>query len=277
MAQIIAANADKVVAWAPIPPGGTLVGVTGEIHVMGAEARTIVETSVYGFSGRVEPVIDPDGVLNMDTFWDNMVSKPGSVAIDGTVQLDYDWDTTDTDPDVSIGEMDINAVSGMPDQGSDIFKAQLEHLSFAKNGRGWAAGTPDTWVPTDYKTFRSSKKISAGKLPAYAMLAFSSPIIDQEETAHTMLGGADSARDWALLSNLRNVMQDFWRINTGMIEAGAESPYAEASLAIENLAAPEIVQPATAIIKTDSFTVVCQTQWVLEFPDSMVKGVIDAR
>ena len=173
--------------------------------------------------------------------------------------------------------MDVNAVSGFPDQGSDIFKAMLHHLSFAQAGKGWAAGSPDTYVPTDVKTFRSQRRIGAGKLPAYAMLAFSSPGIDDEEVAHTMLGGTTAARDWALLSNLRNVMQDFWRMNTGMIESGAESPYTEASQAIENLAAPELVQPATDILVEDTYTVVCQAEWVLNFPDSFVKGVIDAR
>lgn len=275
---MVAADTDRVIAWAPIPAGGTLLGVQGEIHVIGPEGKTLLQTVVYGFSGRVEPVIDPDGTLAMDTFWDNMVSKPGPVSVTAADnKLDYDWDTTDADPDVAIGEMDINAVSGMPDQGSDIFKGQIEHLSFAKGGRGWAAGSPDTYTPTDFKTFRSSKKIGAGKLPAYAMLAFSSPILTEEETAHTMLGGTTAARDWAILGNLRNVMQDFWRINTGMVEATAESPYDLASLAIENLAAPEIVQPATAIITTAQYTVVCQAEWLLDFPDAMVKGIIDAR
>lgn len=245
---------------------------------MGNNRKSVEATNVYGFSGRVEPVIDPDGTLNMDTFWDNMVSKPGpNVVAAATTELDYDFDSTDTDPDVEIGEMDINAVSGMPDQGSDIFKGQIEHLTFAKQGKGWTAGTPDTWLPTDFKTFRSTKTIAAGKLPAYAMLAFSSPGVDNEEVAHTMLGGTTAARDWGLLGNLRNVMQDFWRINAGMVEAGAESPYAEASEAIENLAAPDIVQPTTAIIEEAEYTVICQAQWVLDFPDAMVKGIIDAR
>lgn len=267
-----------MIAWAPIPPGGTLQGVTGEIHVIGSEGKTIITTGVYGFSGRVEPVIDPDGVLAMDTLWDNMVTKPEQVAVGaGVLGIDYDWDTVVAGADVEIGDLDVSAVSGMPDQGSDIFKAQLIHVSFAQAGRGWAAGTPDTYVPTDLKTFRSNRVIGAGKLPAYAMLAFSSPGIDDEETAHTMLGGTTAARDWALLGNLKNVMEDFWRINTGMIEAGAESPYAEASSAIENLAAPELVQPTTDILLEDTYTVICQARWDLEFPDSFVKGVIDGR
>ena len=92
-----------------------------------------------------------------------------------------------------------------------------------------------------------------------------------------MLGGADSSRDWAMLSNLRNVMEDFWRINTGMVESGAESPYAIASSRIEDLAVPKLVQPTTDILTEDTYTVLCRALWVLDFPDSMVKGVIDAR
>lgn len=278
MAQLVGPDTDRVISWAPIPPGGFVLEVTGEIHVIGSEGKTIITTGAYGFSGRVEPVIDPDGVLAMDTLWDNMVSKPSDAVIGaGGIAIDYDWDTTVGAADVEIGQMDVHGVSGMPDQGSDIFKGQIQHLSFAQAGRGWAAGTPDTYVPTDLKTFRSRKKIGAGKLPAYAMLAFSSPGIDDEETAHTMLGGTTAARDWAILGNLRNVMQDFWRINTGMVEAGAESPYAEMSAAIEDLAAPVLVQPTTDIVLEDTYTVLCQAQWLLEFPDAMVKGIIDGR
>lgn len=267
-----------MVAWAPLPPGGSLRSVTGEIHVIGSEAKTIITTGAWGFSGRVEPVVDPDGSLAMDTFWDNMVSKPGdTTTAQDTNTLDYDFDTTDGGADVEIGQVDVQEVSGFPDQGSDIFRGNINLLSFAQAGKGWAAGSPDTYVPTDIKTFRSTKTIGAGKLPAYAMLAFSSPGIDDEEVSHTMLGGADSSRDWAMLSNLRNVMEDFWRINTGMVESGAESPYAIASSRIEDLSAPKLVQPTTDILTEDTYTVLCRALWVLDFPDSMVKGVIDAR
>lgn len=277
-AGTVASNADKVVAWAPIAPGGKLLAVTGELHMIGPEGTLIGIISPYGFSGRVEPIIDPDGTLNMDTLWDQMVSKPGDVSsAPQTNSLDYDWDTSDTDPDVEVGVMDVNALSGMMDQGSDIFQGRMEYVSFAKTPRGWAAGSPDTYTPTDVKTFRSTRTIGKPSMntPAYALLAVSSPALADEEVAHTMLGGTNSSRDWAILSNLKNIMEDFWRINTGMIETGAENPYDIASQQVENLVVPEIVQPSTAIIEAETWTWFCRANWTLEFPDTFVKGVLD--
>lgn len=276
----VASPTDSVVAWAPIAPGGKLLSVTGELHMLGPEGVQINRITPYGFSGRVEPVIDPDGTLDMNTLWDQMVSKPEeNTASAGNDVLDYDWDSSDTDPDVEVGEMDINALSGMMDQGSDIFQGRMEYVSFAKTPRGWAAGTPDTYNPTDVKTFRSTKVIAkpSMNMPAYALLAVSSPELGEEEVSHTMLGGVNASRDWSILQNLKNVMEDFWRINTGMIEAGAENPYDIASAAIENLVVPELVQPSTAIIESATWTWFCRAEWVLDFPDSFVKGVLDGR
>jgi hypothetical protein len=275
-AGTVASDSDKVVAWAPIAPGGKLLSVTGELHMIGPEGTLIGIGSPYGFSGRVEPVVDPDGVLSMDTLWDHMVTKPGPISVDTTDRIDFDWDSQDTAPDVEIGEIDVTDITGMLDQGSDIFPGRIEMVSFAKTPRGWIAGTPDTYVPTDYKTFRSSKVIAkpSENMPAYAMLAVSSPALGDEETSHTMLGGANSARDWGILQNLRSIMEDFWRINAGMIESSAESPYDHASVAVENLVVPPIVQPSTAIIEAETWTWICQADWLLDFPDSMVPGIL---
>lgn len=275
-AGVVASNADVVCAWSPIAPGGKLLSVSGELHMIGPEGTLIGIASPYGFSGRVEPVIDPDGVLTMDTLWDQMVTKPGPISIDTTDRIDYDWDTADTGPDVEVGEMDQTQIAGYLDQGSDIFPGRIEMVSFAKTPRSWTAGTPDTYTPTDYKTFRSSKVIAkpSETTPAYAMLAVSSPALADEETSHTMLGGVNSGRDWGILQNLKSIMDDFWRINAGMIEDGAESPYDHASIAVENLVVPPIVQPSTAIIEAETWTWICVADWLLDFPDSMVPGIL---
>lgn len=275
---ILAANSDRVCAYSPIAPGGTLVSVQGEIHMVGPEATPTAIFNAYGFSGSLEPLIDPDSSIDLNTFWDNMVVKPGPAASSaGSVNFDWDFDTTDTSPDVAVGELDLNAVAGLLTPGKEIIAPRIEWVSAAKN-RGLGhdpAATPYDYQPTSYKTFRSNRRLAAQEgQAAYAMLALSSPILDNEDITQSTLA---TPADWAILGNLKNVMQDFWRVNAGMVDAGAESPYVEASLAIEELVAPDIVQPSTATIAAVQWTWLCHATWLLEFPDSSVPKTLDGR
>lgn len=273
----LSSNTDEVVAWAPIPAEGKLLSVQGALHVIGAEETRLDRFGGYGVSAELIPLVDPDGGLSLDVFWDEMVSKtdPAVVAA-ATTEVDFDWDTVDSAPDVEPGEIDLAAMTGLVQHSKQIMAPHLEWLSFAKgpqSGFFRVDGGTDHYVPTSYKTFRASRTLVADKLPHIAMIALSAPAFDQEEVSHSL---ETSAGSWGILSNLDNVMDDFWRINAGLIESSAESPYAEISAQIENLVAPEIIMPSTATIVTSSFTFLCTATWLLDFPDESFPGVLKA-
>lgn len=281
MSGLLTSNVDSVCAWAPLPPGAKVLGVQGEVHILGPEDFPTRQFTGWGMSGYVEPLVDPDGSITLDTFWDNMVTKPTvPTVLAATNTVDLDFDSTDTGPDVEVGEIDITRMTTDLAPGKVLMEPHLEMLSFAKNRQGgWHAetGETDQWQPTDFKTFRVRRTLLGDeKMPAYAMLGLSAPVFDREEVSHTVVIGS---REWAQLGNLRNIMQDFWKINVGMAETGAESPYAEASSTIEDLVAPEIVMPSTATVVTipsPGFTWLCWATWDLDYPDSSVPGLLAA-
>lgn len=256
--------------------GGRLKSVTGELHVIGAEAQDIDLFAAYGFSGELVPVMDADGALDINVLWDNMVAKP--VQPTSTAATDVvDWDTdgpAQTGPDVEPGEVDMKDITGLLDVNKALFQPRIEWMSFAKGAPvSVAAGTPDTYTPRSYKTFQSRRVLKAD-MPSYALLAVSSPSLDNEQTTKTII---NTAANWGVLENLRSIMQDFWRINTGMIEATAESPYDVASARIADLVSPDMINPATTLVAPQAFTVMCHCTWLLEMPDSQVSGVIAAQ
>lgn len=275
VAGVVAPGTDKVLAWAPIPEGGKLLSVTGELHVLGLEEDSIDKFHGYGFSGELIPVVDPDAGVSLDTMWDYQVTKPADASVAAaTTALDFDWDTSDTGPDVEPGQADLNQMLGLVESTKKIIEPVLEIVSFPKQRTGSyheETSGDDQWVPTDYKTFRSERKLVSRQGPSFAMLAFSSPTMDEEETSPTL---ESTVGQWGILGNLDNVLNDMWKMNAGLTDVGAIAPYLNASNEIEQLVAPDIVQPADAILSPTQWTVLCKATWLLDFPSSTVPRVL---
>lgn len=264
-----------MVAWAPIPDGAKLLSVTGELHVIGSEAAPTNQLSAYGFSGELVPVIDPDGSIDINTLWDNMVTKPvDPTTTASTTMLEFDFDTGQTDPDVEPGDIDLQDLTGLLDPTKQIFSPHIEWMSFAKGAPiATAAGTPDTYTPRSYKTFRSMRTLEA-EGASYALLAVSSPLLGDEQTGENI---ESTPKAWAIMENIRNVMEDLWKMQVGMVEAGAESPYAEGVSFIAELLAPKMINPASTLLDPMQLTVFCMADWVLEFPGNSIPNTLDAK
>lgn len=268
------AGEDHVVAWCPMPDGAKLLGVQGELHIIGAEAAPSNQLSAYGFSGELVPIVDPDSGIDINTLWDNMVTKPvAPTTTAATVTVDFDWDTADAAPDTEPGEVDMNDLLGLLDPTKQIFAPHIEWMSFAKgNPIATTAGSPDTYTPRDFKRYRSSRRLIADGA-SYALLAVSSPDLDNDDTTETTLTSPNS---WGIMENIRNVMNDMWRMQTGMIEAGAESPYDLVSTIVGDWVAPNMIDPVSTLLDPMQHTAFCIADWVLEVPDSGIPRTLDA-
>lgn len=257
-----------------MPGGAKLLGVSGEIHVIGAEAAPSNQLSAWGFSGEVLPLPDIDSSIDINVLWDNLVTKPVLPAVVAeTSQVDVDWDTANSDPDVEAGEIDLNEMFGIVDATKTIVKPQLEWMSFAKgNPIATLAGTPDTYTPRSYKTFRSNRQIRVD-LPSYAMLAISSPNLSQQQVTEST---DTTARFWATLRNFKEVLGDMWRGEVGMAEAGALKPYDDITDFIAQLIAPAIIDPSSTLLDPMQYTCFMIAEWIMDIPDNAIPNVIEA-
>lgn len=270
-------NVDRVVCAVPLPKGAKLKGVQGEVHVIGEEDRPTNKFSAWGLSGHMVPVEEAETALAYGTLWDQVIVKaqdPTTAA--ATTTLDWDWDTAVTGLEIEPGEMDINSLLGSTPFDKEFMAPRLEWVSFAKGRQGgFAAGTPDTWLPTDYKTFRSKVQLTA-EGPSAAMIGFSSPLLDE-----VMTGGShvtpSSAAEWYMLQNMRDTLRDMGKAQAGLIEATGDHPYADASTLIGNLVAPDMLDESSTLYQAISWRVMIAATWLLEYPGNSIPNSIDGR
>lgn len=231
--------------------------------------------TAYGFSGELVPVKDPDSAIDVNTLWDNMVTKPiQPTAVATTSAVDFDWDTADTAPDTEPGEIDLNDLFNLVDDTKEIMAPQLEWMSSAKGfPRSIAAGTPDTYTPSSFKTFRSSRRLTAD-CPSYALLAISSPSLDNQSVTHNTLSGVAS---WAVMENIKNVMNDMWKMQTGLTEGSAERPYDFISATIGDWLSPNMIDPSSTLLDPMQYTAFCIADWIFDVPDTGIPRVLDAK
>lgn len=257
-----------------MPDGSKLLAVRGELHVVGAEAAPTNQLSAYGFSGEVIPIVDPDGGIDINTLWDNMVTKPIQMSeTAGVSTVDFDFDTTDPTPDTEPGEVDTNDMFGLLDPTKEIFAPHLEWMSFAKGAPiATTAGTPDTYTPRDYKTFNSTRRLMADG-PSYAMLAVSSPSLDNSDTTELTETPASA---WGIMENVEMAMDQMLLMQTGIVEAGAESPYVDITTIIGDWLAPDMINPSSSLLDPMQHTVFCIADWIIDVPNSGIPNVLDA-
>ena len=93
--KVIASGTDEVVAWYPLPKGCTLKNVYLDVHMIGPEGLTINKSCMYGLSGFVVPILDPDAETSVETLWDNLVPKDVDSA---SGVFDLDTGNADTTP-----------------------------------------------------------------------------------------------------------------------------------------------------------------------------------
>lgn len=242
--------------------------------MIGAEAAPTNQLAAYGFSGELIPIRDPDSVIDVNTLWDQMVTKPVQpTQTAATSVVDFDWDTADSGPDTEPGEVDVNDLLGLLDPTTQIMAPTLEWMSFAKQfPRAVVAGSPDTYTPADFKRFRSTRNLVA-KGPSYAMMAVSSPDLDNDDTTEDVVIGASH---WAIMENIHNAINDMWKMQTGATESGAEAPYDIISQIIGEWIAPNMIDPVSTLLDPMQYTVFCITDFVLDVPNAAIPNVLDA-
>lgn len=270
-------NTDRVMGAIPMPKGAKLLSVSGEVHVIGEPDQPTTEFNAWGMSGVVVPVPSPDTSIVYGALWDNVVVKsadPTTVA--NTVLLDWDWDTPDTTPEIEPGEMDVNDMLGMTENQKEFLPPRLSWVSWAKSRQGgFVAGTPHDYLPSDFKTFRSRKKIVADTASA-AMIAISSPLLDEVELLAAHLTPTNEGH-WYQYANMTDTLRDFAKINAGLTEAGAETPYSQATVRIEELVARDMLDESSTLYAGMSWTCLVVATWFLDFPGDSLPKTLDGR
>lgn len=276
-AQAVAANADVVLGAMPIPKGGTLLSVQGEVHVISAdEDKPVIGFYGYGFAGELVPIVASDVADAYQDIWDNVVVKASDLTTSaGTNTFDFDWDTADTGPMIEPGEIDIDALLGMGAGQKTIIEPRIEWISWAKNRQGgFIAGTPDDWQPSDFKTFRSKRRLTA-EVPSAALLTVSNPLLDDVRGAAANISPSGE-NEWWMMTNMEDTMRTLGKMQAGLSETGAETPGSESAQMLKELVAQPLLTDSGLWLDASWIAMVSAT-WVIDYPSDSVPRTIDGR
>lgn len=198
---------DKVVAWAPIPAGGTLKHMWINIHAVGP-AMSILFAAPYMLAGYVIPVADANGLGDdPDEYFDKMVPK--DIAV-GTDIIDIDsTGAGDNDPVLDWLTVQANKLFGGGLAGiQPIFAPQMGFTSFAEVGKGFIDAAPDTYYPTWMKRFQTRKDIHA-RDNSVALVAVGQPSATEADfTSQSGEWAPDEDHEWIFLQYIADTMID---------------------------------------------------------------------
>lgn len=249
----VAADRDSVIGFVPLAIDNVLEQMWMDIHLFSNDLD-VNDAFWYGVTGMIMRVPDPDNVDTVDDIWDRMVPK------DLAFGAGIDQDETDVviSPEFELGEPEISSIVGNRDpMGNLEFFRKRERISFANSPFAFQTGTPDTYTGLD--SFKSRAKINEAVMAhSVAVLAFSNPAMD---ITSATIWNSPVEHEWSMLQFLEVFLYDFWKQLLGLIETGAETPYAEAASFLTQLLEPTVIEETAGAYLSATRTVYSGTTW----------------
>lgn len=254
----VGSGTDQVIGAFPIPAGGTLRNVWGEVHVIGTSEEPVNQAGLYGLTGFIVRMADPDASTSLQLLWDTQVQK----SLQGTGDGDLDIDTLGQDlgPEFEPGEMDISELYRVGNLPMEIFKRR-KLLSFANRPLGFRelSGT-DQYIPTDHFRVRVRGNYRVEE-PSYVLFGFSSPTMNALSSTQPV---TLTEEEWIQYTYLQDTLHDAakFAMGGGLIDVGAESPYDKAALLVEKLLTQNIFEQTSGDFLNTTWQT--KSQWTFE-------------
>lgn len=266
--RVVNGGTDEVIAFMPIPQGGRLDNVSGEVHMIGANPLRIDRVNYWATRGYLLEVADLDlgAATAVDVVWDNLVPKDADIAqAVGAEGLDLDRDTADAAPFTEPGKPNLNVIAQVKDNVTRIFNRE-KMVSFAKAPFGFIDTANDTFWPTDIFGLAIPSRYRIRR-NTFAMFGVAVPAMS--ETVVTVTDPSVSGdEDWYMLTYLEEIMDLAWPQMLGLTEVGAESPFGDVSTFLESLVEPQLIEETGGFYNDSgqSVIVVAQVTWNISVP-----------
>lgn len=270
MSQIVvAAGTDGLITSYPLPAGGRLNGVHLNVHVLGSEGAQFQQAVMYGLSGFVVPVPDPDSGAALENLWDLLIPKD---VDESSGVLDLNTGSNDTSPEFEMGEPDwsgvFNVTSLNPQQ---IFKRRklLTTLNGMVNYETVAAAA-DLWVPGDHFSTQLKRNVSVG-MPSMVLFGFSSPSLDDTNQTAILI---PTEIQWTLLQYLEITLENAFMSLIGLVEAGAETPFEDSAVFIASLIEDDVFEGTSGAFLAMAWTIFTQATFDITVPGRLAQRTL---
>lgn len=269
--HLIGTNVDTVFQAIDVPAGCTLKNVHIKLSVIGSFlAREREQAWGYGIAAYFLPVEDPDTRVSYDTLWDRFVPKYTDVDI-----IDLDTTTGAATPFWEPGEASFEDVYDMGNQPLKTF-GRKKLLNFGDVGsagfRFQPSETPfePQWFGADVVHIRMNRSMKT-KGPMVWAVAFAAPAFDDTVTAFAQLG----ENQWGQIQYAEATLERSLIDQLVLVEAGAETPFEEASDTMRQYLAPNVFELTAGSFVTESCILFGTTSWELDVPGRLSLDRVD--
>lgn len=251
MSQIrTTSGADQVMVGWSLPSDTVLHDIRLKVQMVGLTSRLLHGAShMFAVEGWILPVLDPDSGATYDTLWDQLVPKDTDVQT-----IDLDTEAADTTPFYEPGEADWSAVL---DVGLRPQRLYHRHALITEASPGQMVSY-DTQTPFNIVwSARQNFKIQVRKRlrvrqPSALVFAIASPALD--DTTGVVAGMLEEA-EWAQVKYSGNLLERALLHLFGVVEAGAETPWEEATALLQKHLDPDLYEETAGKFGLETYDV----------------------
>ncbi len=243
-------GSDEVLFGLTLPSGSIVHGIHAEISYVcgsisaGANLFAAVRMGAISVEGWILPILDPDAGASWDAVWDALVPKDTDVDV-----MDLDSVATDATSFFEPGEM---AMANLFNVGLQPRRIYHHHkiLSIADGAVGVVQDnqTPFQleYTPGGKLTINIGRNIAVSQ-PSLLAFAFGVPLMDDTAVGvPTVLSESQIPQ----VKYMRDVLSRAMLHQLGLIEAGAETPWEEASALLRLHLNPDIFEDTAGLFVT---------------------------
>ncbi len=256
---------DTVITAFDLPAESVLRQVKINLDIVGTSVAKEREASVqYAIAIYLIELDDPDSPPGYDALWDRFVLKYTDVDT-----IDLDTAGTDVTPFWEPGEANFDEVFDLGDMPLKMYMRR-KRFTFADPGNAGLkfqpAETPfePQWFGADKVFIRMNRSVRVRK-PSVFIVAMANPAMDDTTTTRAVL----LENEWGQLQYVESLLERALIDQINLVEAGAETPWEDASLLLRKHLAPDVFEQTAAAFLTEAFNVFGDMHFEHSVPGSM--------
>jgi len=242
---------DKVMFGLSLPSGSVVQDVRVKLDYIcgsisaGANQFPIVTAGMMAIEGYILPVFDPDTAVSLDTLWDQFVPKDTDVDV-----IDLDTVATDITSFFEPGEMAMANIFEIGVRPRRIYHRH-EMLTAVRHSVHTlqvisTPADPGKYTPGGSVQIHLNKPMRVSQ-PSVLAFAFGVPLMDDTSTT---VPGILAEAEWAQVKYMEDTLGRALLHQLGVFEAGAETPWEEASALLRKHLNPDVFEPTGASFHT---------------------------
>lgn len=246
---LVTTGTDTVVCSLPLPSGSRINDISIDMRMHQTAAIGLNLCTMFAVEGWILPILDSDAATSVQTLWDNLVPKDTDVET-----VDLDTGAADATPFYEPGEPDFSDMLEVGLRPERIYHAnrlltaaQDSFLTYQDNQTPFNV----LWLPGSSMRIRIRKNFAV-RQPSMLMFAFANPSLD--DTTVTV-DTAPAEAEWGQLKYIGHVLERALLHVFGITEAGAETPWEEATALLKKHLEPDVFEDSGGTFDSASWRV----------------------